>query len=439
MIAPRSALLIVAALVMLPGLTLLIAVPSLAAVAVLVLLLFLLVIMFDAWFMQPALSSIRISLPEVIRLSKGRDGSIEVRLTNERSDQFQFRIGFPFSPEVGATENNFDIVLPPASTQVLTISCRPKERGRFLLSKCYLQKPSRLRFWNLRQVIALKSELRVYPDLITGRRKVAAIFLPHGRFGFRQHRQLGKGREFEKLREYIPGDGVEDIHWKATAKRGRPVTKVYQIERTQEVYVIIDSSRLSARMLGDMSILERFITAGLILCLAAAKQSDLFGLVTFSDKTHRFIRAKNGKTHYDACRDALYTLQPESVTPDFQDLFASLRLRLRRRALLIFLTSLDDPVLGNSFLEHLNLLTRQHLVLVSMIQPKEARPLFAGERPTEVDAIYSRLGGHLLWGDMQEIRKRLQRLGVEFSMVQSDQLAAETVSRYFKVKQRQLL
>src|SRR6188768_961585 len=99
MIAPRSALLIVAALVMLPGLTLLIAVPSLAAVAVLVLLLFLLVIMFDAWFMQPALSSIRISLPEVIRLSKGRDGSIEVRLTNERSDQLQFRIGFPFSPE----------------------------------------------------------------------------------------------------------------------------------------------------------------------------------------------------------------------------------------------------------------------------------------------------------------------------------------------------
>ena len=132
-------------------------------------------------------------------------------------------------------------------------------------------------------------------------------------------------------------------------------------------------------------------------------------------------------------------MQPESVTPDFQDLFASLRLRLRRRALLIFLTSLDDPVLGNSFIEHLNLLTRQHLVLVSMIQPKEARPLFAGEKPTEIDAIYGRLGGHLLWGDMQEIRKRLQRLGVEFSMVQSDQLAAETVSRYFEVKQRQLL
>src|SRR5262245_44616349 len=291
MIAPRSTLLIVAALVMLPALTLLFAVPPLAVVAALVLLLFLLVIMFDAWLMQPALSSIRISLPEVIRLSKGRDGSIEIKFTNERPYPVQFRIGFPFSPEIGAAETRFDIVLPPASAQTVTISCRPKERGRFLLSKCYLQRPSRLRLWNLRQVIALQSELRVYPDLITGRRKVAAIFLPHGRFGFRQHRQVGKGREFEKLREYIPGDGVEDIHWKATAKRGRPVTKVYQIERTQEVYVIIDSSRLSARLSGDMSILERFITAGLILCLAAARQSDLFGLVTFSDKVHRFIRA----------------------------------------------------------------------------------------------------------------------------------------------------
>ena len=92
-----------------------------------------------------------------------------------------------------------------------------------------------------------QSEIRVYPNLFTERRNLAALFLHRGAFGLHAQRQVGKGREFEKLREYMPGDSFDEIHWKATAKRGRPITKVFQIERTQEVYVVIDASRLSAR------------------------------------------------------------------------------------------------------------------------------------------------------------------------------------------------
>ena len=109
------------------------------------------------------------------------------------------------------------------------------------------------------------------------------LFLPRGSLGIHAQRQLGKGREFEKLREYMPGDSYEDIHWKTTAKRARPVTKVFQLERTQEIYVIIDASRLSARTEEVMSsnqqnedstkasktILEKYITAAMILWLAA--------------------------------------------------------------------------------------------------------------------------------------------------------------------------
>src|SRR5437660_98104 len=84
---------------------------------------------------------------------------------------------------------------------------------------------------------------------------------------------------------------------------------------------VVDFSRLSARLSGGVPILERFINSGLVLCLAAAKQSDLFGLITFSDKVKTFVRAKNGKANYDVCRDSLYTLRPQTATPDFEDLF----------------------------------------------------------------------------------------------------------------------
>jgi uncharacterized protein (DUF58 family) len=322
---------------------------------------------------------------------------------------------------------------------VLTVPCLPGQRGRFFLTKAFLQASTKFQLWDVRHVVEIAAELRVYPDLLAERRSIAALFLPRGSYGIRRFRQVGKGRDFEKLRDYIPGDGVDEVHWKATAKRGRPVTKVFQIERTQEVYVIVDTSRLSARFSAGTTVLERFINTALILCLGAGKQSDLFGLVTFSDKTERFIRAKNGKAHYDRCRDALYTLQPGIVTPDFQELFAFLRLRLRRRALLVFLTSLDDPVLSESFVSHISVLTRQHLVLVSMLQPTEGRPLFEAGDVSHLDDIYPRLAGHLLWSELQEVRQQLQRAGVEFSILRAEQLASETVNRYLRVKQRQVL
>ena len=88
-----------------------------------------------------------------------------------------------------------------------------------------------------------------------------------------------------------PGDGFDEIDWKATARRARPITRVFQIERTQEVYAVIDTSRLSARG----TTLDRFVSAALALGLAAERQGDLFGLVAFSDKLRQFVRARNGK------------------------------------------------------------------------------------------------------------------------------------------------
>jgi uncharacterized protein (DUF58 family) len=292
---------------------------------------------------------------------------------------------------------------------------------------------------------------------------VAGLFLNRGNFGAHAQRQVGKGRDFEKLRDYVHGDDFDEIHWKATAKRGRPVTKVFQIERTQEVYVVIDGSRLGARTMQrrepkadapmaaaedlrdpldpahSSSILERFVTAALVLGLAAEQQGDLFGLLTFSDRVQQFVRAKNGKAHYTACRDAIYALQPRIVTPDFDELCSFIRLRLRRRALLVFLTSLDDPVLAEGFVHSLDLVCRQHLVLVNMLQPPGAVPLFSDPNVASLEGIYRHLGGHILWHQLCELEKILQRRGVRFSLLANERLSAQLVAQYVDVKRRQLI
>ncbi len=286
--------------------------------------------------------------------------------------------------------------------------------------------------WRVRGSRALDCTLRVYPNLRD--RATAGLFLRTAEPGARLRRQRGKGKEFENLRQYLPGDSFEDVHWKATARRAFPMVKLYSIEHAQEVYAIIDSSRLSARD----AILDRYVDAALHLALVADKQRDRFGLVTFADRTHSFVRARAGKDHFRLCREAIYRLQPERVSPDFRDVFTTLQTNLRSRALLVFFTSLDDALLAESFERDIAMLARRHLVLVHVMPGPEAAPLFT-RAPEDTDGAYSALAGQLAWNRMRKLQLALQNRGVRLSFVDPERIKMQVSSAYLEVKRRQAL
>ena len=445
MIVPSSRLLFWVAAIVLPFALLAAVAPASVLAALLLIAIFFLVVIVDALGGLKSLHGIGVELPAVARMSKDREAKLELRIRNERQLPKILRVALAWPREIQPAEEIVETALPAGSEwSRLALTCTPNTRGRFKLAAAFVESSSPFGFWAARKTISIQSELRVYPNLLTERKNLAALFLNRGTFGLHAQRQIGKGRDFEKLREYVPGDGYDEIHWKATARRGKPITKVFQVEKTQEVYVIVDASRLSARKSGtdsanENSVLERFVTSALVLGLAAEQQGDLFGLLTFTDKVENFVRAKNGQSHYSACRDALYTLQPKIVTPDFDELCTFIRLRLRRRALLVFLTALDDPALAESFVRNIELIRRQHIVLVNMVPPPGVQPLFAGADVAQTDDLYRQLGGHLQWQHLRELQKVLQRRGVRFSLLENERLGAELVAQYMAVKQRQLL
>lgn len=469
MIVPTSRLLQWFALVVLPFALLGAVVPAALLLSLACIGGFFIVALADAIAARKSLAGIGVELSEVVRMSKDREAKIELRIRNERQQQKRLRLALALPREIESPQEDLLVALPEGSEwSRLTWPCLPRWRGNYSLETVHVEGASPLGFWAVRKALPTRAEIRVYPNLLSDRKTLAALFLNRGLAGIHAQRQIGKGREFEKLREYSPGDGYEDMHWKATARRGKPITKVFQIEKTQEIYVVIDASRLSARLPGgevgesiqysvssvqsgatgalntehcilNTSTLERFITAGLVLGLAAEQQGDLFGLLTFTNKVEKFVRAKNGKAHHSACRDALYTLQPQIVSPDFDELCTFIRLRLRRRSLLFFLTALDDPVLAESFVRNVDLIRRQHLVLVNMIQPPGVLPVFTNPNVATVDQLYQHLAGHLQWQKLRELEKVLKRRGVQFSLLQNERLSAELVSQYLNVKRRQLL
>jgi uncharacterized protein (DUF58 family) len=469
MIVPSSRLLFWVAMIVLPFALLGAVQPSSGIIAIVAIGGLFLAVIVDAISARKTLAGISVQLPEIVRASKDRSIQIEVSVGNLSLRAGTIRVGFAMPRDVPPAVETMDVTLPGGvECSKFLWTCTPARRGNYRLDAAHVEAGSPFGFWAFRSALPVQCELRVYPNLLTERRNLAALFLHRGQLGVHSQRQVGKGRDFEKLRDYIPGDGFDEVHWKATARRGKPITKVFQIERTQEVYVIVDASRLSARRaveghsgatndragvqrsgvegrileappVSTDSILERFVTAALVMGLAAEQQGDLFGLLTYSDRVEKFIRARNGQAHYSTCRDALYTLQPKVVTPDFDELCTFIRLRLRRRALLVFLTSLDDPALAENFVRNLELIHRQHLVLVNMLQPPGAEPLFSNPDVVSVDDLYRHLGGHLRWQRLRELEKVLQRRGVRFSLLQNERLSADLVSRYLSVKQRQLL
>lgn len=453
-IVPRTRLIGWIALLALPAAAIGAMLPPQLPFAATVIVALAIIVCLDASRAPRTLAELSVSLPPLVRLHRHRPGSVEVQLSYKAAQPHPLRVGIAF-PADFETVAEREVKLPGENlTAKFAWDCLPRQRGQFTLDRVHVEARSPWGFWAARTELPAHAELRVYPNLMDERKNVSALFLRRGATGARVHRSTGQGREFEKLRDYVHKDSLGDIHWKASAKRGRPVTKVFQIERTQEVYVIVDASRLTARdvVIGSSAApplsersdaattqLERFVTAALILALAAEQQGDQFGLLTFNDKILGFVRAKTGQTHYDACRDRLYALQPEAVTPDFEELFSFIRRTLRRRALLIFLTALDDPLLAETFVQHIDLIARQHLVLVNVLQSREVRPLFADADVVAVDEIYERLGSHLQWQQMRELQKVLQRRGVRLSFLDPEKLPAELVSQHADVRARQLV
>ncbi|MDB6139624.1 MAG: hypothetical protein JWO94_2696 [Verrucomicrobiaceae bacterium] len=407
----------------------------------------------DALTSSRQLHGISVRLPPLVRTTKGKTFDLTAIITRAGPRSGPLRLGLPLPRQLGVRSAEASIVLPPDGGAAKPVwQVHALERGSYTLSRCHLEAPSRLGLWDMRGTAPCECEVRVYPDLSRERHLLAPLFLRKGATGVHQVRQLGKGREFEQLRSYAPGDSYSDIYWKGTTKRRLPVTMMHQIERTQEMHVILDVSRRSARPLENLSATddadhsaprtqcERFIQAALVLALAAEQQGDRFGLMTFSDQVHATLPAGTGRTHYNACRDALYTLEPRIVSPDFNELFVSVGNRLRHRSLLIVLTDLGEPWLSESFLEASRQAARRHVVLVHVLGSKEFQPLFhRNDSIAHADELYRRLAGHLMWSDLQETTRDLKQCGVHLTSSLQETLIANVVSEYLNVKKRQLL
>lgn len=284
-----------------------------------------------------------------------------------------------------------------------------------------------------------ESDVRVVPslsgivryDTLRRSRNLAAIGI-HVGAGFR------RGREFDRLREYHVDDDYRDVDWKATARRDRPITRVYRPERSQDVVVAVDASRTMTARAGGLSKLDEAINAALVLAHVVTKGGDRFGLLVYDSDVRHWMRPASGARTVSTALDRLYDVTPSPFDASPARAGMAIARRQTRRALVVFLTDLPDRAAGEEFVRCVPLLRARHLVTCFTVADRSVSEL-AERMPADQRRLAETLAAAELLEEKRLARRRVTEAGAFCAELPPGEMAASAVNRYLDAKSRGLL
>ncbi|WP_420457155.1 DUF58 domain-containing protein [Rubrivirga sp.] len=320
----------------------------------------------------------------------------------------------------------------------LTYTLRPVRRGAYGFGRLLVYASSPLGLLARRFVVAEGGEAVVYPSIQQMRRY--AFLAESDRLrevGVKKVRRRGHTMEFDQVRPYVAGDDRRSVNWKATARRSahepRLMVNTYQDEREQPVVVALDMGRAMRSPFEGMTLLDHAVNAALVILNTALLTGDRAGLVAFDREARAVVAPDRRRGQLAALLDALYRLDPGYQDPSFEDLYATLRGRLRQRSLVLLLTNIDTVAGLERQLPYLRRIARAHRVVVVLFENTGIRDLLAA-RAERLEDVYVKATAESLALEKREIVRTLERHGIGALLTTPERLTVDAVNRYLQIK-----
>jgi uncharacterized protein (DUF58 family) len=329
--------------------------------------------------------------------------------------------------------------IPPGASADAEYDVQPAERGDLQLGGLSLRVRSPWAIAERWLTAPAGQVVRVYPDIARARRQT--MYLLRSRQVALEKRRVripAIGRDFESLRDYQPGDDRRDVCWTVTARRGRPVTKVYQPERSQAVWILVDGGRLLRARFGDRSKLDAMVDAALALAEVAMAAGDRVGLVTYGRRVHQRIAPSRGPQHLRAMLEALATVPAERAEADHTAAAAAVTSVQKQRALIVWLTDLAETAATPDVVEHAAGLSIRHKVLFAVCREQEMSAL-AAAAPADEAAMFRMVAVQEMLDRRETLLRGLRQRGVLVLEMAPDAPAALLIDQYLSVKDRNLI
>jgi len=400
---------------------------------VLVLLLFLVVVLLaDAWLAAPV-SSLRVVRTGATACRLGEQVEVSLALTNLGTRRARGVVRDAWVPSAGAGPRTHDLDVPPGERRVMTTVLRPTRRGDRLPDRVTVRTLGPLRLAARQGRHEVPWRVRVQPPF-TSRK-----FLPERLARLRQLdgavalRARGQGTEFDSLRDYVAGDDVRAIDWRATARRQEVVVRTWRPERDRTLLLVLDTSRTSAGRVGDAPRLDACLDAALLLSALASRAGDRVELLAFDRETRAAVEGARRDEVLPRMVDAMAGLEPVLVEGDGRRLVSEVLRRTRRRSLVVLFTSLDTAPLEQGLLPVLGSLTSRHtLMLASVADPRIEQ--MAADRSGTIEGAYDVASAERARSERRRLTSLLRLRGVEVVDAPPKSFAPAVSDAYLSLK-----
>jgi uncharacterized protein (DUF58 family) len=394
---------------------------------------------FDAWNSKLS-KGVRIERHFGGRFAVGAETDVRIDVANHTPQDVSILIKDEYPPQMrlsGLREARLDVEAQTSASLIYRL--KPPKRGQFSFGQIAVRHLSRWRLaWrqsDAGQVITVK----VYPNM---RRAREAELKALGTRSFvaarRKSQWRGEGRDFESMRDYVLGDEMRHISWTATARRGKLVTRQYQMERDQTILIALDAGRLMTGRLDNETKLDLAVHAALALMSAAARAGDNAGLLVFGRRIKAFLPPKRGAEHLDAALEALHAIEPEMIEPNYSRAFEFISANSQRRSLVVVLTDLVDEEGSSDLLASLKLLRPRHLPLVVTIADRDLKAVVREAPETETELFTQSVAEEIMYQRETALRLVEAQGGLALD-VTAAALVPKLLETYLRVKERGLL
>ncbi|WP_316735315.1 DUF58 domain-containing protein [Pedobacter aquatilis] len=371
------------------------------------------------------------------RLSNGDENPIQIQVKNKYGFGVKLRVIDEVPFQFQLRDKDFRLNLNSGDIKSIHYNLRPTKRGEYDFGFIRVYTGSVIGLVSRRFNFDGSKLLPVYPSFINlGQYELMAASQHLTEFGIKKIRKIGQSTEFDQIKNYVGGDDIRTINWKATARKSSLMVNTYTDERSQNIYCIIDKSRVMRMPFEGLSLLDYAINATVALSKVAMIKQDKAGIITLSEKIGTIVPAERKSTQLSHIMQVLYKEKTRYLESNMEALYSTVRSLIKQRSLVVFFTNFESLSALQRQMPYLKRISKYHLLLVVFFENTELRGL-SSEPAKDVEGIYHKTIAEKFIYEKKLMVKELNRYGILSILTPPQKLTINVINQYLALKAQQ--
>lgn len=372
------------------------------------------------------------------KLSNFDTNPVKISLENH----FNFKVKITVIDELPYQFQIFDFKIEeeinPNRAKTISYQLKPTERGLYEFGNTNVFVSSPLRILERRIVLNTQSSIKVFPSFLRLNQLSLYNFKAHlNELGVKKSRRIGHSMEFEQIKDYVLGDDIRTINWKATAKHQKLMVNQYVDEKSQQIYCAIDKGRLMKMPFDGLSLLDYAINATLVFSNIVLQNQDRAGMFTFSNQMEDLIKAERRSDQLQKISNGLYNIKSNFIESDFGMLYNTLKYKITQRSLILLFTNFESLDSMQRQLPYLKAINKNHLLIITFFKNSELENYLNAPKK-QIDPYQKGLIEKFIY-EKQQIVLELNKHGIQTILTRPEDLEIDTINKYLEIKSRGMI